>query len=215
MKYILTEQKLQKLIRESIVSVLMESRGIQSKKLYDILSQYGGFGESPTKGVIDIHNLSDDDVITVMDNNDLRSIYNNKQYVVDHGKWADNYALDVWAKQQGVPLIKGDRVESIRLGDKKHSVIVICRNADQVRGREGEGFDGLWKKREQRRYDQNHDGKYRYIPQYVDALRSKLWKNPYKKQWSKDDRADIMNGIRQRYQLRKDGIIDPAVWQNY
>lgn len=197
----LTEDKLHQLIYECVCSVLNEGKpGIQSQKLYDIVQKYGKIRDTKC---MDIHNLRDEDVITVMPMSDIRQIMSDRRYVVDHWRWADNYALDAWAKSNGIEKIPGDRMEYLELGNGDYAVVVINRNENQVPGREGEGWDAYNQKREKRKNDKVWDGKREYNPKYKRPWSySRMWKNPYKKtNWTRDQIDDEMQSIRDHYAL--------------
>lgn len=211
MKIRLTEDKLHQLVRECVRRVLNESEtGIQSQKLYDILQKYGGIKRSyegsrnPDNRGLDVHNLKDDDVVTVMPVETLRQITSDKRYEVDHGRWAENFGLDAWAKSQGIEKIPGDRMDYLMLGDGKHAVIVINRNECLVPERGEEGWAGYHHKKEKRRNDKNWDGKYDYIHKYKRPWAwDRQFKNPWKKepQWTRDAIEKDMQSIRDHYAL--------------
>ena len=131
----------------------------------------------------------------------LRDITSDKRYVRDYWRWADNYGLDVWAKSHNVNLIPGDRMSYMELGDGEHVVIVVNRNESQVQGREGEGWDAYYQKREERRKNKKRDGANRYIPKHEEPWNySRMWKNPYKKtNWTREQIDDEMQDIRDYY----------------
>ena len=230
MKYTLTESKLRSLIQEAIQDILVEAQGIQSQKLYNIFKKYGGFEtyrgigsrnrKTSNSTCIDIHNLTDNDVITVMPRSQLNQITNDRRYYVDHGKWADSFGLDAWAEENGVKLGRGDRMSYIKLGDGQNVVIVVNRNENQVSGREGEGWDAYYQKTEKRKEDRSMDGKNQYIRKYSDPEHYRMWKNPYKRasdsNWTQKDIDDTMNRIRQRRNIRKmTGELTGGLQQNY
>lgn len=118
--------------------MLTESaQGLKSQKLYDIFQQYGGkFNKFVDT---DLHNLTDDDIIGVLDYKQLSDIQNGHDS--DHGKYITNNGLDIWARENGYALEKGDIVSYLRLKDGKHYMIYINRNA----GFENSGREGGWK----------------------------------------------------------------------
>lgn len=197
MKIRLTEDKLHQLIYECVQKVLNEGKqGIQSQKLYDIVQQHGGLVDTHA---LDVHNLSDEDIVTVMTKQQLRDITDDRRYIRDHGRWADNYALDVWAKENNVDLIPGDRMEYMELGDG-NVVIIINRNECQVQSREGEGWDAYHKKREERRKNAFRDGKNSYIPKYREHFSDgRMRNNPWKKEFSREQIDKEMQDIRDYY----------------
>lgn len=198
---LLNEDKIRNIVRESILSVLNESRGLKSKKLYDIVKAHGGFSRHGSHRVDDVHNMTDDDIICVMTRNELEDAWRTRTGL---GRYWEERGLYAWAKERGVNLEKGDDVDAIELKDYNY-VIVVVRNMHQVKGREGQGWDAWDKKKEKRRHDALTDGADRYIPQYYDPERSQIWKNPYRKDkryWSDQDVKDTMQRIRDR---RKNG----------
>ena len=203
MKIRLTENRLRELIYECVQSVLSEGKpGIQSQKLYNIMQQHGGLKRT---NCLDVHNLRDEDIVTVMPLAELGNITSDKRYIRDHGRWADSYGLDVWAKENGVNLIPGDRMSYMELGDGEHAVIVVNRNENQVQGREGEGWDAYHQKRQQRERDKKMDGSNHYIPRYERPWNhSRIWKNPFRKEhWTQDEVDNEMDAIRD-YHLKGD-----------
>lgn len=198
----LTEGDIHRMVENAVKRVIKEERSIKSDKLQAIVSKYGGIVRN---NGIDVHNLSDDDIITVMPYNVVREITSDKNYYVDHGRWADNFGLDAWAKRNGVKTIPGDRIGYIELKGGNDVVVVINRNEYQTKDREGEGYDAYSKKRDRREHDRNMDGSKRYIHKLYDPERFTMWKNPYKKTtWTSDDIDSTMDRIRERRKKYKD-----------
>lgn len=209
MKIRLTEDKLHQLVYECVRRVLNEGKpGIQSQKLYDILQKYGGIKRSyegsrnPDNRGLDVHNLRDEDVVTVMPAAMLRQITSDKRYEVDHGRWAENFGLDAWAKSQGIRLQSGDRMAYLMLGDGQNAVIVINRNESQVEWRKGEGWDAYYQKRKERSRDKMSDGKKDYIHKYKRPwAHSRHFKNPWHRELPRDVIDKEMQDIRDHYAL--------------
>ena len=67
----LTESDLYNIIKESVNTILIEAKGIKSKKLYNIIKQHGGVKSN--RGIFDLHNMTDDDIIDVVDWNGIRN----------------------------------------------------------------------------------------------------------------------------------------------
>lgn len=211
MKIRLTEDKLHQLVYECVRRVLNEGKpGIQSQKLYNILQKYGGIKKSydgsrkPDNRGLDVHNLTDDDIVTVMPVPMLKKITSNKRYEVDHGRWSENFGLDAWAKSQGIRLESGDRMAYLMLGDGQNAVIVINRNESQVEWRKGEGWDAYYQKRKERSRNKMSDGKKDYIHKYKRPWAwDRQFKNPWKKepQWTRDAIENDMQSIRDHYAL--------------
>lgn len=135
---------------------LNEAKSIKSDKLQKIFSEHGGLKKSVySRGVhtrnyvsSDFHNMSDDDILGVITRDQLNSIQSERD--VDHWRWADNYGLDIWAKENGVKLERGDRVECEELDDGMF-VVYVERNAEfEHSGRDG-GFKDFYNKQEERR----------------------------------------------------------------
>lgn len=193
---ILNEQRLHNIILESINTVLSEARGIKSKKLYDIMQQYGGFDKTGFHGVYDVHNMTDDNIIGVIDH---RQLQDAERTVIGQGRYRDENGLNAWAQKMGYKIVPGDGVVAMRLRDGEHYVMAIVPNLYQAVNRQGEGWDSTHNKRERRHDDNADDGKRRYIPKYRDPERFTMWKNPYKKtDWSREDIDATMDRIRSR-----------------
>ena len=119
--------KLKTIINEAVrnaIYSLMESKSIKSRKLQQIVSKYGGFYNEgrgryyyPKRGLVDLHNANDEDVIGVFSNDDIR--YMGKG---DNDLW--RFALAHGAKN----LEPTDRIYLIPLADKEHHVLVVARS---------------------------------------------------------------------------------------
>lgn len=161
---------------------LNEAKSIKSEKLQKIFSEHGGLWKDQlSRGrhmrnyvSSDFHNMSDDDILGVISKEQLDDIQHG--HTVDHWRWADNYGLDIWAKENGVNLERGDRVEYERLGDGMY-LVYVERNAEfEYSGREG-GFKDFHNKKEERRMNSHHDG-FEPMTDKAKAARD-LRKNPY------------------------------------
>ena len=190
-------KNLKNIIKEAVHHVLLsEARSIKSRKLQQIISQHGGLGRHGND-CNDLHNMSDDDIICVMPPDKYHALW-DKKYTADHWRWADNFSLDVWAKNQGIQVERGDRIEGLELNDGYY-LIFINRNESCVNDYKGER--GVWKdyydKREERKRNRYMDGKNRYIPKHRRPFDyDRVWKNPYRKSWKKDDVNNMMQNIR-------------------
>ena len=170
-----------------------EARGIRSKKIYNAYKQYGGWDKYDCEhSVCDVHELTDDDVIGVLPNDEIRKI--QAGHNVDHGRWIDNWGLDKWAKEQGYNVIPGDRVDAIKLGDGKHSLVVITRNASLYKDRQ-DGWRKHWDKVENRERNRRLDGKNQYF--WKNKKAEDIFHNPWFKEWPKADREAAMNRARE------------------
>lgn len=185
----LTENGLRQLIKESVVSVLMEARGIKSQKLYDIVQQHGGIKSN--QGVFDINNLTDDDIIGVVDYQQLCSILDN--------------GTKKYAKQNGIKLDIADDLDSIELNDHMYVLAKlrganfdrIDRNANSQREKKSGDFELLHNKTEQRRknrYPRKSDYKWKN----KDA--EWLFKNPYFRKndehWPSQRKQQVVNNVK-------------------
>ena len=203
MKIRLTESKLNQIVLECVKSILDESeRGLQSQKLYDIISQYGGFNKnSVLPASYDVHNITDNDVIGVLSNEQVKQA---ERTIIGQGRYRDEQGLNAWAQKIGYEVIPGDGVVAIPLGDYKNNVIVIVRNLHQANGRDGEGWDKTYQERERRKSDRENDGSKRYIPKHKRPWAwDRQWKNAYKKtpSWNRQAIDNDMQSIRDNYAL--------------
>lgn len=202
MKIRLTESKLNQIVLECVKSLLDESeRGLQSQKLYDIISQYGGFNKnSVMPASYDVHNITDNDVIGVLSNEQVKQA---ERTIIGQGRYRDEQGLNAWAQKIGYEIIPGDGVVALPLGDYKNNVMVIVRNMYQANGRDGEGWDNYNTKREQRKSDRDWDGSRRFIPKYKRHFEhSRMWKNPWKHEpnWTRQDINKSMQALRDYHQ---------------
>ena len=163
----LLESVVRKVVNESLSEIdltnLNESKSIKSGKLQKIFSEHGGlWKDNLSRGrhvrnyaATDFHNMSDADVLGVINKEQLDNI--QRGHTIDHWRWADNKGLDIWAKENGVNLERGDRVEYEKLGDGMY-LVYVERNAEfEHSGREG-GFKDFYNKKEERRVNGRHDG---------------------------------------------------------
>lgn len=202
MRIRLTEDKLHQIIYECVKAVLDESKqGLQSKKLFDLIKPYGGFKKDGYRqAVCDVHNLTDNDVIGVIDYDELRRA---EQTIMGQGRYRDERGLNAWAAKGGHKIIPGDSVEAIPLNKSGMYVMVIVRNMYQAKGRDGEGWDNYNTKREQRKSDRDWDGSRRFIPKYKRHFEhSRMWKNPWKHEpnWTRQDINKSMQALRDYHQ---------------
>ena len=185
---------------------ITESRGIRSKKIYNAYKQYGGWDKNDCEhSVCDVHELTDDDVIGVLPNDEIRKI--QAGHNVDHGRWIDNWGLDKWAKEEGYNIIPGDRVDAIKLGDGKHSLVVITRNASLYKDRQ-DGWRKHWDKVENRERNRRLDGKNQYF--WKNKKAEDIFHNPWFKKWPKEDQAAAINKARE-FRNRLNEAIDEAI----
>ena len=133
----INKTQIENIIRESLNRMLTEAQGLKSQKLYDIFQRYGG--KMDLFVTTDLHNLTDDEIIGVLTYRELDDIL--KGHDQDHGKYITNNGLDLWAKDNGYQLEKGDKVCYLRLKDGNHFLIYLERNAEF----EHSGREGGWK----------------------------------------------------------------------
>lgn len=143
----LNENNIRNIIRESLNKIITEAQGLKSQKLYDIFQEYGGKADYYVSS--DLHNITDDDIIGVMERNEIMRI--QQGHTLDHGKWTENNGLDLWAMDNGYNLQRGDVVSYLQLGDRKHYVVYIDRNAKFERSGREDGWKQYYDKKEQRR----------------------------------------------------------------
>lgn len=181
--------KLQNLIRESVNNILFESQGLKSRKVYDAFQEYGGLHSTvkhkgqPKKPFswVDLHNITDNDVIGIFDGQELRNITNNSN-------------LNDWAKENGYNIERGDLVEPLRLGDGQHYLTVIVRNADFEKSNREDGWKNYYNKTNVRRKNRLYPDD-EYYPMTPKGNAAKwLRTNPYFKNkadgWSNDARRE-------------------------
>ena len=206
----ITESQLDKIVESTKID---EARSIKSKKLQKILSQHGGIARSwYSRGMhtsnsvsTDIHNMPDEDILGVLSPAQLEEI--QKGHTVDHWRWADNYGLDIWAKENGVQLERGDRVESQKLGDGMY-LIFVERNAEfEYSGREGGYKEYATKKNEREKNNPYKDSQakrvkdkfykpdkgFRPVTDKAWAARS-LRRNPYFWAYKRGEMRDRQSG---------------------
>jgi hypothetical protein len=159
----LQDSILEGLVREVVSDLLSEARSIKSSKLSDILKSHGGlYKDVLSRGRhvknyagTDLHGMEDSQILGVLSPSQVRDIQSG--HTVDHWRWSDNYGLDIWAKENGVKLDKGDRVETLKLGDGSY-LVYVERNAEfEHSGREG-GFKDYYLKRKEREKNRPSDG---------------------------------------------------------
>lgn len=188
----LNKSFINKVIEETVNNTLLEAQGIRSKKIYDTIKSHGGFSKDDIEHYsVDLHNLTDNEFIGIIPSyHELRKIQNG--HTVDHGRWADNYGLDKWAKENGYDIKSGDRVEAISLRDGTY-LAVIVRNEMLIPGRE-DGWKKFYDKRTERERNRRADGQRDYVWKNKDAEFN--FHNPWFKDWSQEDRAAAIQKAR-------------------
>jgi len=189
----ITESQLDRIVESEKIE---EAKSIKSGKLQQILTQHGGFKKDPymrnrhfkNYAATDFHNMQDGDVLGVITRDQLNNI--QRGHTVDHWRWADNYGLDKWAKENGVQMERGDRVEYEELQDGMF-LVYVERNAEfEHSGREG-GFKDFYEKKQQRRMN-NVDG-YQPMTDKAKAARD-LRHNPYYWAHKRGEMRDTQSG---------------------
>lgn len=171
-----------------------ESRSIKSQKLQDILKQHGGFYKDSwftnrkVNGDIrmtnaDIHNLTDEQVIGVVDYDKVKS------------------AIDNIRRNKLYGYVPGDDIDQVLLSDGKYLLLRII-NANEYPSRIGEKgeFKQHFDKR-QERYSNNqfkgkHNDYYRWHSKDAEDL---AFKNPYYKEWKDDSKEQLRRKIKDDY----------------
>lgn len=176
----LTESDLHRVIKESVKKILHEKRSINSQQLYNIIQQHGGIKSN--RGVFDLNNMTDDDIIAVVDWNQIDDYLDN------------DYDLGV-----------ADEVDYIPLKDGKY-IIAKCRGArfDRIakqyndnREKQPGDFEELYNKTSQR-----HKNRYPRKDDYVwnNKKAEDLFKNPYFRNgegdWTPQRKKEAMDNIR-------------------
>lgn len=170
---------------------LEESQGLKSKKLFDIFKKYGRAYKDSSEAM-DLHNVTDDDVIGVFTSHDM------PEY--DEGK-----AAMAWANSKGYHMNLNDGLRFIELA--KHIdgyiiyVVVINRNArydsypdDKYNG----GFKDYSLKQQQRKRNRVQDGSKEYQWKDNDFPWLSL-KNPFYKEWSPESKKNFWSRVNQAY----------------
>lgn len=169
---------------------LYESRqGLKSKKLYDIINQYGlpmnHLHPKSIFGISDFHNMTDADVIGAV------------PYEKVHAK--NQKELNGLAVKNGFSLSPADMVEVIELNNGM-ALLVINRNGnfDRTSYQQEGGFKDLRKKQSERDSRRSGNGSRQY--QWKSPTADETFHNPYFKKWSLQSRKKQMDKIRKDYQ---------------
>ena len=176
----LTEQDLHRIIKKSVDNLLYERRNIKSQKLFDILKQHKGLDSKFQSA--DIHNVQDEDIIGVVSYGDLISMEKYKgglrQYFVD----------------KGIQFDLTDDVYTTQLKDGNY-LLLIWRGAryDYVKDpnrqkRSGDFEDAYNKKRQREKNKIYRRGDYHW----EDKGAEWFYKNPWRKNWSKEEKEKEM-----------------------
>lgn len=189
---IMGDSEIRKIIKESINRVLLEKnelkqqksfkqiiterQGLRSQKLFDIIKQHGGI--KTNRGIFDLHNMSDNDVLDVVDYRGLKEFENNKPKVS-----------------------ASDEIEYIPLNDGYY-IIALCRGCrfDRVympdRKREPGDFEDLYQKISNRQRNKQNSF------HWIDRDAEELFKNPYFRagegNWTPSRKTEVMNALRNR-----------------
>ena len=154
-------------------------QGLKSMKLFNIIKQHGGFEEKTPSFYL--HDMTDDDVIGVLPEDDLQKLMN--MHVSDRNK----YAI-----QHGFKINKGDTMEIIPLKDWTW-VGVIERNHNLPNDEYGKTRIGKLKR--ERGDAKRRDGAHRY--QWSDTGK---WGSPRAEEfYMRRTQNDIANQRKQRY----------------
>ena len=199
MRLTISEANLNGLMSCVLDSMLTEARGIKSKKLYDLVQQHGGFHRDDYQHKIaDIHNMADDDILGVMTPDQLRRV--QYEHTVDHWRWSENYGLDIWAKEQGIPLGRTDSVEAMHMHDGNYIVFILRNGRFDTRANTPEdGFKALYKKRNERRRNNSWWGDGAKSYQWNNKEAHDIRTNPWFKEWPKEHQDAKMDRARQEH----------------
>ena len=170
---------------------LEESQGLKSKKLFDIFKKYGRAYKDSSEAM-DLHNVTDDDVIGVFTSHDM------PEY--DEGK-----AAMAWANSKGYDMNPNDGLRFIELRQHINGniiyAVVINRNArfdsypdDKYNG----GFKDYSLKQQQRERNRIQDGSKDYQWKNNDFPWLSL-KNPFYKEWSPEAKKNFWYRVNQAY----------------
>lgn len=184
----LTESQLKNIISESIKEIVAEKRGINSPKLYDIVKEHGGLAHG-NRGVFNLNDMTDEDIISVVD-------FQTLCHICDLG-------IEEWAKKKGIKLGVADTIHDLELNDGKYIIAIlrggrfdrISKSANDTREKGDGDFEYLYKKTEDRRknYPRN-----KYSWNNKDA--EDLFNNPYFRNgegnWTPTEKKHAIDNIR-------------------
>lgn len=169
---------------------LNESQGLKSQKLFDIFKRYGrayGYVENGHRkklcGGIDLHEVTDDDVIGVFPYNQLIDAkYNAKK----------------WAQRHGFQMNPEDKIETIELQKRNGEgeylyAVIIARNYNSP--------DYPFNKKLADRYKKNSgiDGSKQYKWKDNNDYWRLMAQNPWYKDWDVDAKKRLQKNINQTY----------------
>lgn len=171
-----------------------ESRSIKSRKLQYLLNSHGGFSEKRYSYLkhnnhdirmtnADIHNITDDQVIGVVDYEKIKS------------------TIDDIRKNKKFGYVPGDDIDYIKLMDGSY-LLLLVKNAHYYRSRIGEEgefkelFDKKQSREANRQYSGKHNNYYRWKSTDAEDL---MFNNPYYKNWSEDSKNQLRNKIKNDY----------------
>lgn len=162
--------------QKSFKRIITERQGLKSQKLYDIIKQHGGIKSN--RGIFDLHNMSDNDVLDVVDYKGLREFENNKPKVS-----------------------ASDEIEYIPLNDGYY-IIALCRGCrfDRVympdRKKELGDFEDLFNKKQKREKNKRNNF------HWIDRDAEEVFKNPYFRagegNWTPSRKTEVMNALRNK-----------------
>lgn len=181
----LTENQLRDIITESINQILLEKRGINSDKLYNIIKQHGGLAHG-NNGVFDLNNMTDNDIIGVVD-------YNMLCHINDLGQ-------KEWSKRNGIKLGVGDVISDLELNDGQY-ILAILRggNFDKIGGVNRDKSSSDFEILNQKHLDRERN-KSQKAYKWHNSDAEDLFKNPYFRKgsgnWSSSEKKQAMNNVR-------------------
>lgn len=176
------------------VSALGESRSIKSAKLQDIINKHGGFykdsylrGRKSNHDIrmtnADLHNLTDDQVIDVVDYTQIKPTIENIRQNKLYG------------------FVPGDDIDYVQLNDGNYLLLMV-KNANQYRNRDYQkgDFQDLVDKKIERDRNRPYKGKHNddYQWKSTDAQHY-VFNNPYYKNWDKEAKEQMRRKIKDDY----------------
>lgn len=170
-----------------------EARSIKSKKLFDIVSQHGGFYKEPylrgrkTNHDIrmtnaDLHNLTDDQVLGVVSWDKIKSTINDIRQNKLYG------------------FVPGDDIDYVQLNDGNYLLLMV-KNAHQYNREYQEGdFQDLVDKMNERDRNAPYTGKHNNYYQWKSSDAQHLvFNNPWYKDWGEKAKEELRRKIKDDY----------------
>lgn len=141
-KYVMPE------IGEMNEGALNESRGLKSEKLFKLAKEHGGFSDDYSYAKMRLHYLTDNDVIGLIPNDELKQIENYS--------WNEQKR---WAEDKGFTVNRGDKIEFAPLKD--YSWVAIIERGSLLPDKEYAETE-YGKMKSERRKNKSNDGARKY-----------------------------------------------------